>query len=102
MLEDFLIAQLTDESEAGFSLSSGTRSVDDVRIADLAADRLADFWGDAQAFDFYALLPDRNRQIHALNLQRSLMNTIQETETLESVTGVDVAGPITTLNEPRH
>ena len=54
----------------------------------------------AEARAFY-IMGEYDRQIHAKNLQRSLMNTIQETQTLEKLTGVEVAGPLTTLNEPR-
>lgn len=54
----------------------------------------------AEARGFY-LMGEYDRQIHALNLQRSLINTIIETQTLEKVIGVDVAGPLTILNEPR-
>lgn len=54
----------------------------------------------AEAKAFY-LMGEYDRQIHAKNLQRSLMNDIQETQVLEKLTGVDVAGPLTTLNEPR-
>ncbi|KKL71178.1 hypothetical protein LCGC14_2097480, partial [marine sediment metagenome] len=54
----------------------------------------------AEAKAFY-LMGEYDRQIHAKNLQRSLMNDIQETQVLEQATGVEVAGPLTTLNEPR-
>lgn len=66
LLEEFLVRQMGDEREAGFSSSTGNRSVDDARIADLAADRLAEMWGDSDAFDFYALMHERDRQIHSL------------------------------------
>ena len=54
----------------------------------------------AESRGFY-VMGEYDRQIHAKNLQRSLINTIVETQTLERATGVDVAGPLTTLNEPR-
>ena len=66
LLEDFLVRQMTDERGTGFSSSTGTRSVDDVRIADLAADRLAEMWGDTDAFDYYALMHERDAQILSL------------------------------------
>ncbi len=54
----------------------------------------------SEARGFY-IMGEYDRQIHAKNLQRSLINTIVETQTLEQATGVSVAGPLTTLNEPR-
>ena len=66
---------------------------------------LEDEWDEiiklgAEARAFY-IMGEYDRQIHAKNLQRTLMNDIIETQTLEKLTGVDVAGPLTTLNEPR-
>ena len=61
-------------------------------------DEIVKLGSEARAF---YVMGEYDRQIHAKNLQRSLIKTIVETQTLEQATGVSVAGPLTTLNEPR-
>ena len=53
----------------------------------------------AESRAFY-LMGEYDRQIHAKNLQRSLINTMVESQDMERVTGVDIVGPLEAAAEP--
>jgi len=80
-----------------YARPSRLTSVDQEDVLEEEWEEIIDRGSEARAF---YRIGEYDRQIHAKNLQRSLINTITETQDLESVLGTDIAGPLDSVDYP--